>query len=97
MNRTTKIAVVAGLMLMAVASVVYATPVLAYLNGTADQTHTRNRDGLRDQTCSCDCLQTHTRTQLRLQEYTQNQTCPANGQQQNEYQYQFTHQTMLSP
>ena len=100
MNGKTKAAVIVGLMLVAVASVVCAAPVLAYMNGTSDQTRGRDRDRLRDQTCSGDCLQTQnqTRTQLRLQECTQNQTCtePANCQQ-NQYQYRLRHQNKLTP
>jgi hypothetical protein len=101
MNGKTKIALVAGLMLVAVASVVYVAPALAYMNGLSDQTRDRDRDRLRDQKCNCDCLQTQnqTCTQLRLHEGVQNQTCtePANCQQQNQYQYMFRHQNMLSP
>ena len=99
MNGKTKIAVIAGLMLVAVVSLVYVAPVLAYMNGTSDQTRDRDRDRLRDQTCSCDCLQTQNQTcnQLRLQECTQNQTSAGsmNCQQQSQYQYRFRHQNML--
>jgi hypothetical protein len=100
MDGKTKMAVIVGLMLVAVASVVIATPVLAYMNGVSDQTRDRDRDRLRDQTCSCDCLQiqNQTRTQLCLNECAQNQTCagPANCQQ-NQYQYRLRHENGLTP
>ena len=99
MNGKTKAVVIAGLMLVAVASVIYIAPVLAYMNGTSDQTHDRNRDRPRDGTCTnCDCLQdqNQTCTQLRLHECTENQinASGTNLEQQYRYQYRFRNQNV---
>ena len=86
MNRKTKAVMIAGLMLVAVASVIYVAPALAYMNGTSDQTHDRDRDRLRDGTC----------TQLRLRECTANQINArgANSEQQYRYQYRLGNQNV---
>jgi len=90
-------AVIAALIAVVAASVVYAAPVLAYMNGATDQA----RDRVRDQTCSCDCLQTQnqTCTQLGQRECARNQTCEGSmdcQQYQHQYQYRFRHQN-ISP
>lgn len=101
MNGKMKAAVIVALVVGIVASAVYVAPTLAYMNGTTDQTRDRDmdRDQLRDRDCLCDCDRdlNQTRTRLHLQECVQNQTNlgPVNCQYQNQYQYR--HQSTLSP
>ena len=98
MNRKTVAVVAAGLMLVAVAAVIYVAPVFARLNGTTTWTRNRTCDRLQDPTCSCDCVQTQNQTcvQLRLHECQQNQTCagPGTCRLQAQYQYRLRHQHM---
>jgi hypothetical protein len=100
MNKKMKGIIVVSLILAVAASVVYAAPVLAYMNGTIDQTRDRDQDRLKDQTCDCDGSQTQTqtqdRTQLRQQDCIQNRTCDGSCQQY-QYQYRFRYQTQSTP
>lgn len=95
----TKTVVIAGLMLIAVASVIYAAPALAYMNGTSNQTRDLDRDRLRDGTrndCDCPQAQNQACTQLRLRECTENQinASGADLKQQHRYQYRFRNQNV---
>ena len=94
--------VIAALIVFVAASVIYAAPVLAYMNGATDQVRDRDQDRLRGETCSCDCLQAQNQicTPLRQQERAQNQTCDGSSNCQQymyQYQYRFRHQNISPP
>ena len=102
MNGKIKAVVVASLILAVAASVVYAVPVLAHMNGTTDQVRDRDQGRLRDQICDCDCSQTQTQaqncTQLRQQNCVQNQTCDGSPDcQQYRYLYRLRNQNTSTP
>jgi hypothetical protein len=104
MNGKMKGILIASLISAVAISVVYAAPVLAYMNGTTDQTRDQDQDRLRDQTCDCDSgrLQTQTQaqdcTQLRQKDCIQNQTCDGSLDcQQYQYQYRFRNQNVSTP
>jgi len=61
-------ALILGLALVAVASMLLVAPALAHMIGDVDQT--QDRDRLRDRGCSCVCLcdQDQTQTRLRIRE-----------------------------
>lgn len=52
MNRKAKAVIIVPLIMIAAVLAVYVSPTLAYLNGTTDQTRDRDRDRLKDQTCT---------------------------------------------
>lgn len=103
MNWKIKSVVMAALILVAVASVIYLVPTFAYINGDADQTRDRDRDmdKIRNRDYICDLTrnrdQNQTRACLHLQGLISNSTSVECMTFQYQWQNNHRHQNMLAP
>ncbi|MCP8323669.1 MAG: hypothetical protein L6N96_05785 [Candidatus Methylarchaceae archaeon HK02M2] len=95
MNGKIKAVVVVALTLCIVASATYMVPVLAYSNGTTDQTRDREMKKIQDGECVCDCICDCDQNQNQYQHQDQAQNQPNSGfNWQYCYEHQLRHQNI---